>query len=128
MSCYENRVHRKLGSDKESMCTNKNGQNENRCAESLVPTYCTHLVIGDVIISFDSSVNGEKRSLESFSDCRVEIASFLFAHVKYDVRRIVNTAGGAILLDIFIQNRHFLIGFFEKRKRFIKRDYTASMG
>ena len=73
--------------------------------------HCLYLVIGDVVISFDASVNGEKRSLETFGDRRVEIASFLFAHIKYNVRRIVDTAGGAILLNILIQNRHFLIGF-----------------
>ena len=114
MFSYENR---KMGSDGEDMLIIK------------TDFYSSfYLVICDVIISFDASVNGEKRSLETFGDRRVKVTSFLFAHVENDMRRIVNTAGGAILLDIFIQNRHFLIGFFEKRKRFIKRDYTASMG
>ena len=65
-------------------------------------------MIRDVIISFDSSVDGEKRSLQSLGDRRVEIASFLFAHVEDDVCGILNTPRGAILLDVLIQNGHFL--------------------
>ena len=70
-------------------------------------------MIIDIVIAFDSAVNGEERSLKSFGNRGIKVTPLFFAHVEDDVGRILDSAHGAILFDVIVQNRHFL----DKEKR-----------
>ena len=65
-------------------------------------------MIIDVIIAFDSSVNGEEGSLKSSSDRWIKVTALFFAHLENDASWIVDSSSRTILPDVLIQNRHFL--------------------